>query len=204
MKWTAEQQSAIDTKTGNGNILVSAAAGSGKTAVLVERVLVSIMSGETSVDRLLVVTFTEAAASEMREKIIKRLAKEVDSHGKSREEKRMLKEQLRLADTADIMTIDAFCNRVVKNNFHVLGIDPDVGIADQAMCELLRSEAVERLFDSLYKTDNIEDAERFSRLIEVYASNRNDTGLEELIIDIYKFITSFADPEKWLDEAFEV
>lgn len=204
MKWTAEQQSAIDTKTGNGNILVSAAAGSGKTAVLVERVLVSIMSGETSVDRLLVVTFTEAAASEMREKIIKRLAKEVDSPGKSREEKRMLKEQLRLADTADIMTIDAFCNRVVKNNFHVLGIDPDVGIADQAMCELLRSEAVERLFDSLYKTDNIEDAERFSRLIEVYASNRNDTGLEELIIDIYKFITSFADPEKWLDEAVEV
>lgn len=204
MKWTAEQQSAIDTKTGNGNILVSAAAGSGKTAVLVERVLVSIISGETSVDRLLVVTFTEAAASEMREKIIKRLVKEADKPGKSKEEKRMLKEQLRLADTADIMTIDAFCNRVVRNNFHVLGIDPDIGIADQAMCELLRAEAVENLFESLYKTDDSETAERFSRLIEAYASNRNDTGLEELIIDIYKFITSFADPEKWLDEAVDV
>lgn len=204
MKWTDEQQAAIDAKTGMGNILVSAAAGSGKTAVLVERVLCSIIRGETSVDRLLVVTFTEAAASEMREKIIKRLVKEIDKPEKSADEKRMLKEQLRLADTADIMTIDAFCNRVVRNNFHVLGIDPDIGIADKAMCELMRAEAVENTFDALYKTDNSEELERFSRLIDVYASNRNDTGLAELVIEIYNFIISFADPEQWLDEAVNV
>lgn len=116
MGWTPQQDDAIQTKTGDGNLLVSAAAGSGKTAVLVERILQKIIKKETTADRLLVVTFTEAAASEMREKIINRLIKEMNEDRYSSEEKRFLKNQIRLSETADIMTIDAFCNRVVQNN----------------------------------------------------------------------------------------
>lgn len=203
MGWTDEQMRAITGDTG-GNILVSAAAGSGKTAVLVERVLRKILTGAASVDRLLVVTFTEAAAAEMREKIIKRLTKELDNSERTPEELRMLKSQVRLAESADIMTIDAFCGRVVRNNFHVLGTDPNAAVIDEAMSELLRAEAVDNVFDRLYKTEDKADAERFSRLIDAYASERSDEGLEKLIYAVYKFISSFAEPEGWLDEAVNV
>ncbi len=204
MGWTKEQNEAIMGDTGAGNILVSAAAGSGKTAVLVERVLRKIITGATSVDRLLVVTFTEAAAAEMREKIIKSISDEIENGDRSREELRMLKNQVRLAESADIMTIDAFCGRVVRNNFHVLGTDPNAAVIDSAMMEMLRAEAVGNVFDSLYRTDDPEEQARFSRLIEAYASDRNDDGLEKLIYSVYGFISSFAEPEKWLDEAAEV
>ncbi len=201
MIWTPDQQKAIDAPCGRGNILVSAAAGSGKTAVLVERVLQKIIGGETTVDRLLIVTFTEAAAAEMREKIIKRL---ITASEEDREKQRFLKRQIQLAQTADIMTIDAFCNRVVQNNFHAIGIDPGIGISDNAMTELLRAEAVENLFESLYETENSADRQRFARLIDAYASNRSDAGLERMIIYIYKFISSFAEPEQWLDRALKM
>ena len=203
MVWTDEQMHAI-TGDAEGNILVSAAAGSGKTAVLVERVLRKVLNGTASVDRLLVVTFTEAAAAEMREKIIKRLSKELENKDRTADELRMLKNQVRLAESADIMTIDAFCSRVVRNNFHVLGTDPNASVIDDAMSELLRAEAADNVFDELYRTENEEDRKRFSRLIEAYASDRNDDGLEKLIYAVYKFISSFAEPEGWLDEAVEV
>lgn len=200
MGWTPQQDDAIQTKTGDGNLLVSAAAGSGKTAVLVERILQKIIKKETTADRLLVVTFTEAAASEMREKIINRLIKEMNEDGYSSEEKRFLKNQIRLSETADIMTIDAFCNRVVQNNFHILGADPNVSIADSAMGQLLKAEATAKLFNRLYNSADKEENEKFSRLLEAYASNRNEAGLEKLIYHVYNFITSFAEPEKWLDD----
>lgn len=201
MKWTDEQAKAINEDAHGGNILVSAAAGSGKTAVLVERVLRKIIDGDTSIDRLLIVTFTEAAAAEMREKIIKRLIKETDDGKHSVTQQRMLKNQIRLADSADIMTIDAFCSRVVRNNFHILGTDPNAAIADEAMAELLKNDAINKVLDRLYKTDDTEEQERFERLLEAYASDRGDTGLIELVFEIYKFITSFADPKKWLEDA---
>ena len=200
MGWTPQQDDAIQTKTGDGNLLVSAAAGSGKTAVLVERILQKIIKKETTADRLLVVTFTEAAASEMREKIINRLIKEMNEDRYSSEEKRFLKNQIRLSETADIMTIDAFCNRVVQNNFHILGADPNVSIADSAMGQLLKAEATAKLFNRLYNSADKEENEKFSRLLEAYASNRNEAGLEKLIYHVYDFITSFAEPEKWLDD----
>lgn len=203
MGWTQDQEKAIYAPFGNGNILVSAAAGSGKTAVLVERVLQKIISGKTSIDRLLIVTFTEAAAAEMREKIIKRLINEMSPDKHSYSELKILKAQIHLAESADIMTIDAFCNRVVQNNFHVLGTDPNISIADSAMCSMLRETAMETLFERLYKTDDSSIRERFSRLIDAYASNRDDTGLSDVIFYVYKFISSFADPEQWLDKAAE-
>ncbi|MGN1116757.1 MAG: UvrD-helicase domain-containing protein, partial [Candidatus Ornithomonoglobus sp.] len=100
MEWTEEQERAIHTPTGDGSILVSAAAGSGKTAVLVERILQKMIRNETTIDRLLVVTFTEAAAAEMREKIIKRLTKEMDDPSNSEGQIKLLKHQVQLAQTA--------------------------------------------------------------------------------------------------------
>ena len=143
MGWTIDQKKAIDTDTGSGNLLVSAAAGSGKTAVLVERVLEKILNGKSTVDRLLIVTFTEAAASEMRQKIIKRLAEYMQDANADKGHKNIIKEQLRLAQTADIMTIDGFCSKVVLNNFHTLGIDPNIQICDDAMSVFLSKEAID-------------------------------------------------------------
>ena len=200
MGWTPEQEKAIYTPTGKGNILVSAAAGSGKTAVLVERIMQKLLGGG-SIDRLLVVTFTNAAAAEMREKIIKSLIKELENAENDRETAQHLKKQVHLAEAADIMTIDAFCIRVVQNNFHVLGIDADMSIADEAMAELIKQEALLNLMTRLYKTTDTEEKARFSRLIDGYASNRDDSGLEKVITTLYDFITSFAEPEKWLDSS---
>ena len=132
MNWTADQQKAI---TQNGSdILVSAAAGSGKTAVLVERIIRKLLDEKNpmDIDRMLVVTFTEAAASEMKEKIVRAL------QNSGTERARM---QLKLIGGADITTIDAFCLRCVRNNFHNIGIDPNFGICDKAEAELLKEEA---------------------------------------------------------------
>ncbi|MGN0150809.1 MAG: helicase-exonuclease AddAB subunit AddA [Clostridia bacterium] len=193
--WTSAQENAISAPIGEGNILVSAAAGSGKTAVLVERIITKILSGKTDIDRLLVVTFTEAAASEMKEKIIIRLQKALEE-SKSHAEEERIQNQLRLSGGADITTIDAFCLRTIRNNFHVLGIDPNFFIADPAEAELMMDDAIEELFNRLY----VENDERFFRLIDMYASNRDDRRLKSLVFNIYKFILSFAEPLEWLDE----
>lgn len=200
MGWTPDQEKAIYTDTGSGNLLVSAAAGSGKTAVLVERVLQKILSGKSTVDRLLIVTFTEAAASEMRQKIMKRLAEYLQSGEGTNEKKRLIKSQIRLTQTADIMTIDGFCNRVVQNNFHTLGIDPNIQICDNGMAKLLVSEAIDSLFDRIYKSDDSEAKARFKKLTDFYAKDRNNDGLADVILAVYRFTEPFADPEKWLSE----
>lgn len=190
MEWTDDQKKAI--YEGGSDILVSAAAGSGKTAVLVERIIEKLLDKDNPVDidRLLVVTFTEAAASEMKEKIIARIKK--SNHPRKRE-------QLRLAGSADITTIDAFCNKCVRNNFHVLGIDPGYNINTDDI-ELMREEAAQKLFDSLYNTENEEDKEKFYHLLSLYSSNRSDYMLTKLVLNIYDFVQSYAEPFEWLDE----
>ena len=201
MGWTIDQKKAIDTDTGSGNLLVSAAAGSGKTAVLVERVLEKILNGKSTVDRLLIVTFTEAAASEMRQKIIKRLAEYIQSAVSDEGHKNLIKEQLRLAQTADIMTIDGFCSKVVLNNFHTLGIDPNIQICDDAMSVFLSKEAIATLFNRIYKSDDADIKSRFKRLTDYYAKDRNNDALAELVMAIYRFTEPFADPAEWLDNS---
>lgn len=201
MGWTIDQKRAIYTDTGKGNILVSAAAGSGKTAVLVERVLQKIISGKSTVDRLLIVTFTEAAASEMRGKIVSRLLEYIESEDCTDEMKKLLKTQIRLVDTADIMTIDAFCMRVVRNNFHVLGIEPQVNICDDAMAKLMADEALENLYNNIYKSEDRAVLERFGRLTEFYAKDRSNDALSGVILSVRKFTEPFAEPMKWLDNA---
>ena len=108
--------------------------------------------------------------------------------------------QLKLIGGADITTIDAFCLRCVRNNFHNIGIDPNFGICDKAEAELLKEEACETLFNGLYASEDEEEKERFIRITRMYSSNRNDYPLRELILCVYRFIQSFAEPEKWLDE----
>lgn len=197
MGWTEDQKKAIYTDTGTGNLLVSAAAGSGKTAVLVERILQKIINGKTTIDRLLIVTFTEAAASEMREKIIKRLSEYLAEAN----DKKFIKSQIRLTESADIMTIDAFCSRVVKNNFHALGIEPNFGVADESTASLMKNEVMEALFERLYKSTDPEISARLNRLTDFYAKDRSNDALAEIVFSIYKFTESFPDPEKWLSDA---
>ena len=201
MGWTYDQEKAIYTDTGDGNLLVSAAAGSGKTAVLVERILQKILSGKSTIDRLLVVTFTEAAASEMRQKIVKRLYEYIDSPDSTPDQKKLIRGQIRLTQTADIMTIDSFCYRVVLNNFHNLGIDPDIQICDDAMADMLFDEAMSAVYERIYKSDDENVKTRFKRLTDFYAKDRTNDGLSDLIFAIYKFTEPFADPEKWLNNA---
>lgn len=201
MGWTQDQIKAIDTDTGSGNLLVSAAAGSGKTAVLVERVLQKILNGKSTVDRLLIVTFTEAAASEMQQKIIKRLTEYLKNGEGTDAQKQLIKNQIRLTQTSDIMTIDGFCNRVVQNNFHTLGIDPNIQICDNGMANLLIKEAMDSLFGRIYKSDDADIKARFKRLTDFYSKDRNNDGLANVILSIYRFTESFAEPEKWLRDA---
>ena len=201
MGWTPDQEKAIYTDTGTGNLLVSAAAGSGKTAVLVERVLQKILSGKSTIDRLLIVTFTEAAASEMKQKIIKRLNEYMKSDECTQNLKPLIKSQIRLTQTADILTIDGFCNRIVLNNFHMLGIDPNFSICDNAMAEMMIAEAMSNVFDNIYKSDDIEIKSRFRRLTECYAKDRSNDRLAAAIVSIYRFTESFPDPIAWLNDA---
>lgn len=200
--WTTEQSKAIYEPSGKKNILVSAAAGSGKTAVLVERIVNLITNSENPfpIDSILVATFTEAAATEMKERIINRIN---ESYHKAFEngdieQSKYLKEQMHLTSGADINTIDAFCLRVVKNNFHVLGIDPNFSIMDASENELLIDDTLTDLFALLYATENEEDEKRFQRLVTTYASNRDDEGLKKIIRKLYNFIQSFPNPIKWL------
>ncbi len=200
INWTDEQREAIETRHNGGSILVSAAAGSGKTAVLVERVISRMLNDRQSIDRALIVTFTEAAASEMRDKIIRRMYAEL-SAAKDAETAEYIRGQIQLSADADILTIDSFCLRVLKNNFYALGIDPDFRIADSAEAELLADDAADALFDRLYRADSDSDeSKKFNRLLNIYATNRSDDGLKNLVLTIHKFIQSFPRPSEWLDE----
>ena len=191
VNWTSDQLKAIVQK--DSDILVSAAAGSGKTAVLVERIIRKLLDKENpmDIDRMLVVTFTEAAASEMKEKIIKALKADGSARAVM---------QLKLMGNANITTIDAFCLKCVRNNFHRIGVDPEFGICDKAEAELMKEEVCEDLFDELYKIEDAEEKARFLRMTDMFSSNRNDYSLQELILYVYRFVQSFAEPDKWLFE----
>jgi len=190
VKWTNEQLQAIE-KTGN-NILVAAAAGSGKTAVLVERIINKIINQKINIDEILIVTFTNAAASEMRERILEAIYKKIEEDPKNNH----LQKQINLIGRASICTIDSFCLDVVKNNFYEIDISPNFRIADNSELELIKQEVLEELFDKKYE---IEDKE-FLKLLETYTTYSADEPLKELILNIYNFIQSHPFPNEWLEE----
>ena len=193
VKWTNEQLQAIEKK-GN-NILVAAAAGSGKTAVLVERIINKIINEKIDIDKILIVTFTNAAASEMRERILDAIYKKIEEEP----ENMHLQKQLNLIGKANICTIDSFCLDIVKNNFYEIDISPNFRIADTAELELIKQETLEELFDKKYETEDKD----FIDLLETFTTYINDEPLKSLVLNIYNFIQSNPFPNEWLEDQIE-
>ena len=171
--------------------------GSGKTAVLVERIINKIINENIDIDRLLVVTFTNAAASEMRERVLNAIYKKLDEDF----ENQNLQRQITLLNKASICTIDSFCLEVVRNNFYELeNISPNFRIADTTEIELLKQETIEEIFEKKYEEQNKD----FEKLINTYTSYRDDTPLKDLVLKIYTYIQSSPFPEEWLKEKIEM
>lgn len=191
VQWTQNQKEAIYSR--NSNLLLSAAAGSGKTAVLVERILQLILSDGRDIDRFLIVTFTNAAAGEMRERINRALH---DAIEEGTWDEAHLRRQIQLLDRAHISTIHSFCLDVVRKYFHLIEIDPVFRIGDSTETTLLKLEALEELMEEEYAKED----QHFLELVEMYGGNRDDVGLQNLILQLYDFIQSKPQPKEWLEE----
>lgn len=190
VQWTKEQGDAIAAR--GGGILVSAAAGSGKTAVLSQRVIGLLLDPDHPVDadRLLVVTFSRAAAAEMKSRISQMLWErlEADPH------QPMLQRQHLLLENASISTIHAFCAELLRQNFHVLGISPDFRIADERELRLLRAQAVEETLGDFYSRED----QDFEELVELLSTSRSDKRTQETVLRLYDFLRSHAFYRDWL------
>ena len=191
INWTKEQKAVIESR--NRNLLVSAAAGSGKTAVLVERIIRMITEGENplDIDQLLVMTFTKAAADEMRERVL--LA--VDEKLKEDPENGHLQMQAAMIPYARITTIDSFCLGIIREHYNQLDIDPAFRVGDEGELLLLRGSVMEQLLEDYYEAGD----EEFSRFVETYATGKSDRGIEDHIMAVYNFSGSNPWPEKWLE-----
>ena len=192
MTWTTDQKKVIELR--DRNILVSAAAGSGKTAVLVERIIQKITDKERpiNIDQLLIVTFTRAAAAEMRERIGKAIEAKISKDS----ENTHLQKQVALLNNAQITTIDSFCLYVIRNYFHTIELDPAFRIADNAELTLLKSDVIAKLLEDWYEKSD----EDFLNFIESYSASKSDEPIEDLILKLYQFSTSYPWPEEWLIE----
>lgn len=195
VSWTKEQEQVISLR--DRNILVSAAAGSGKTAVLVQRILSKVMDEKNpiDIDRLLIMTFTRAAAGEMRERIgnalEKALAEDPDNEH--------LQRQTTLIHTAQITTIDGFCAYVIRNYFHLIGLDPGYRTGEEGELKLLREDVMEELLEDYYARDE----EKYKYFIECYASGKSDEGIGELIYSLYNAAMSNPYPKEWLGKCID-
>lgn len=191
MNFTPDQQRVIDT-TGK-NILVSASAGSGKTAVLVARIMKKICEEQVDIDRLLIVTFTNAAAAEMRERIHQALLERIEQEP----ENDHLQKQLVLLMNAHITTIHSFCLYLLRNHFERVDMDPGFRMADEGEMKLLKSDTLDELLEESYA----EGKEEFLEMIEAMTSKKKDDGIKDQILQIYQFAMSYPWPEEWLTES---
>lgn len=190
-KWTKEQQLVIDVR--NKNMLVAAAAGSGKTAVLVERIitLVTDEDSDIDIDRILVVTFTKAAAAEMKDRIRQRLEEMLESNPGSER----LQRQATLIHNAKICTIDSFCSYVVKNYFYTLGLDPGFSMVSKSELKKLQNDVMNDIIEKHLE----EDDEAFKDLLYAYSSGVSTEGFSKVIIDLWDKASSFPWPAEWLE-----
>ena len=190
--FTPEQREVIEVR--DRNVLVSAAAGSGKTAVLVERIVNRISEKEqpVDIDRLLVVTFTNAAAAEMRERIAVAVAVRLLEEP----ENEHLQKQATLIHNAQITTIDSFCMFVIRNNFNDIGLDPGFRVADEGELRLLRQDVMEEFLEECYAVGS----EEFLRCVEYFSTGNQDKAMENHIMKLYQFAESYPWPEEWLEE----
>ncbi len=199
VSWTEEQQKVIDTR--NCNILVSAAAGSGKTAVLVERIIQRITdkNNPVDIDELLIVTFTRAAAGEMKERIRQAIEKKLEANP----EDEHLQRQSTLVHHALITTIDSFCSYIVKNYFHLIDLDPSFRMGDEGEMRLLQADVADAVLEEAYT----EEAPSFLAFSDGFAGGKTDKKIPEMIIKLYSFSMSYPYPEEWLlncRKAYEV
>ncbi len=200
MAWTQEQRQVIDLR--DCSLLVSAAAGSGKTAVLVERILSMLMDEEhpKDIDRLLIVTFTNAAAGEMKDRIrlaVEQKAEELaqtDPGGRMLEH---LQRQISLLSNAQITTIHSFCQYVIRSHFHTIDLDPGLRVADEGELRLLQEDVLQNLLEECYG----QGEQEFRNMCRCLAPGRDDGILKELALALYRFSRGFPFPEKWLEEA---
>ncbi|MCR5702607.1 MAG: helicase-exonuclease AddAB subunit AddA [Lachnospiraceae bacterium] len=194
MNWTDEQESVI--KARDCNLLVSAAAGSGKTAVLVERIIQKVFdtSNPIDVDQLLVVTFTKAAASQMKDKITAAIEKKLSEQP---DNDHYIK-QLSLVSQANILTIDSFCYKVVKEYFNAVGLDPKIKVAEETELVTIRQDVIDRVMEDFYKENP--DFVEFS---DAFSEDKNDNNIEGYILDMYELSQSYPQPFEWLDKARE-
>lgn len=192
ISFTKEQQKVIDLH--NRNILVSAAAGSGKTAVLVERIIQMICREKdpVDIDRLLIVTFTNAAAAEMRERISLGINRQLALHPESEH----IQRQAALLHNAQITTIDSFCMFLLKNHFHEIGVDPAFRVMDEGEKKLLVQDVMAELFEDKFASGE----EAFRDCVEIFCPGGREQVLEDYILELYQFAESYPWPVEWLKE----
>ena len=193
IRLTPEQQKVVDTR--DCNLLVAAAAGSGKTAVLVKRIIKKVTEEGQDIDRLLIVTFTNAAAAEMRERIGAAIEEALEKNP----EDVHLQRQMMLLHNAQITTIHSFCLSVIREFFHVLSLDPGFRIGDEAELSLLRSDILEEVLESCYE----QEEEEFTAFVESFGSAKNDDAVIGFILKLYSLAMSQPYPEEWLDSLTE-
>ena len=198
MRWNDSQRQAIEER--GVNIIVSAAAGSGKTAVLVERILRLIIEDNTSVDQLLVVTFTKAAAAEMKERIGQAIKKAIKEN-EDKEKREFLKDQLEILGQAAISTFHAFAMDLIKNYYYMADISPDLKPADDTQGTLMKLEAMDQVFAEGFE---MEGNYEFIKLMNHYSSHKNETGIKNSLLGAYDKIMAMEDPFGWLNEKIEV
>lgn len=190
VKWTEQQQQVIDLR--KADILVSAAAGSGKTAVLVQRILSKITDPEdpVNIDQLVIVTFTQAAAGEMRERIQAAIEKEAALHPDNEH----LQRQRTRIHMANISTIHSFCKSVIQNHFQEIDLEPSFRIGDEGEVKLIKQEVLGEVLEEYFASED----KTFVRFAETFAVGKNDDILESIVLDLYNFSMSDPYPVEWL------
>lgn len=191
MNWTEEQKQAIEVR--NSNILVSAAAGSGKTAVLVERIKRLIIEEKTPISEMLIVTFTNAAAAEMREKITKSIKDEIKDNPSQAV---FLRKQLNDIYIANISTFHAFALEIIRRYFYLINVDPNFKICDEAQGVILREQAMDKLFEELFELKE----PLFFDFLNKYSNGRNEDNIRNMIKETYYTLQSVPEPELWIEE----
>ena len=194
-KWTKDQQLVIDLR--DRNILVAAAAGSGKTAVLVERIIEEITEEKKpkDIDKLLVVTFTKAAAAEMRTRIGNALELRIEENPDNEH----IQKQASLLHLAQITTIDSFCQSIIKNYFHIIDLDPVFTVGDETELGLMKQDVLEEVLEQNYARAKEEKDDAFLAFTDIFATGRTDHEIEELVLNLYEASRSFPWPSEWLD-----
>lgn len=190
-EWTQAQKDAIEAR---GALLLSAAAGSGKTAVLTERVIDLITDPDHPVDadRILIVTFTRAAAAEMKDRISRSLAEKIAAA--PRDERSALRRQQMLLEKAQISTVDSFCMNLVSENFEKLSLAPDFRVLDENRLRMMRLSAIDTVIEGLYE----DEGEDWRNLCEIFGTDRNDRKLADMVLKLYSFVSAHPFPESWL------